>query len=575
MAAYGRFAHRRKHRYWAAPMSASPFLARAEAQAAARPRLALILLCLCLYLPGFFTTPALDRDEARFAQASRQMVETGDYVNIRVGAEERNKKPVGIHWAQVTVVHALEAVGVPARSQIWAYRVPSMLGAILAVLATFQFGRALVGRRAALLAAAMLAACMVLVVETHIAKTDAALLATVAAAMGLFGQAYLRPEGFSARQAAAFWGILGISVLLKGPVGPMVPLLTGITLAVMDRGAPWLRPLRPQWGVPLMLAMAAPWMIAIGIATEGRFFAQALGDDMIAKVGRGEENHWGPPGFYIIVFFIAAFPSAWMVVPALRQAWAQRTLPTTRFLLAWLVPTWLVFEAVATKLPHYTLPTYPAVMLLIAIWALDPLRIAPGRWLLRVMKAGFWAVALGMGVLAVAAPTLLSGETPRAGWLVLPLALLLVWMATRAAALGHWARAAALGVVLSVPIYAAILEGVLPRIEAMWIAPRLQAALAEAAPGLPPERFGIAGHAEPTTLFAIGGGLRLLPSGPSAAQFLAEEPGRVVAVGNRQEATFQAELARLGLRVQEIATVSGYNYSRGRHITLLLYRSVP
>ncbi len=76
-------------------------------------------------------------------------------------------------------------------------------------------------------------------------------------------------------------------------------------------------------------------------------------------------------------------------------------------------------------------------------------------------------------------------------------------------------------------------------------------------------------------MFAVGGGLRLLPGGPAAAQFLSEEPGRVVAVGNRQEAAFQAELARLGLRVQEIATVSGYNYSRGRHITLLLYRSVP
>ena len=231
---------------------------RCEALVTAWPRTALILLCLALYLPGFFTVPALDRDEARFAQASRQMVESGDYVNIRVGAEERNKKPVGIHWAQVAVVHGLEAVGIPARDRIFAYRIPSLLGAILAVLATFAFGRALVGRRAALLGAAMLAACMVLLVETHIAKTDAALLATVAAAMGLFGQAYLRPGAFTARQAAAFWGVLGVSILLKGPVGPMVPLLTGISLAVMDRGAPWLRALRPAWGVPLIVSL--PWV---------------------------------------------------------------------------------------------------------------------------------------------------------------------------------------------------------------------------------------------------------------------------------------------------------------------------
>ena len=120
-------------------------------------------------------------------------------------------------------------------THIWAYRVPSLLGALLAVLATFHWGRGLVGRRAALLGAAMLASSLVLVAEAHIAKTDAALLATIVGAMGLFGQAYLRPEAFSARQAAAFWLLLGLGVLLKGPIGPMVPLLAGITLAVSDK----------------------------------------------------------------------------------------------------------------------------------------------------------------------------------------------------------------------------------------------------------------------------------------------------------------------------------------------------
>ena len=122
-----------------------------------RPRLALVLLCLALWLPGFFTLPATDRDESRFAQATKQMVDSGDYVRIRVGEEERNKKPAGIHWLQAASVHVLEATRLGHRDQIWAYRVPSLLGALLAVLATFHWGRALVGRRAALLGAAMLA----------------------------------------------------------------------------------------------------------------------------------------------------------------------------------------------------------------------------------------------------------------------------------------------------------------------------------------------------------------------------------------------------------------------------------
>jgi hypothetical protein len=135
MARYGRFAARCKSAAFARPLCAVPqtpllpaamlnqtLFARAETMLERAPRLALVLLCLCLYLPGFFTVPALDRDEARFAQASRQMVESGDYVNIRVGSEERNKKPVGIHWAQVAVVHGLEAVLVAAELALEAGR---------------------------------------------------------------------------------------------------------------------------------------------------------------------------------------------------------------------------------------------------------------------------------------------------------------------------------------------------------------------------------------------------------------------------------------------------------------------
>ncbi|MDB5415672.1 MAG: dolichyl-phosphate-mannose-protein mannosyltransferase [Rubritepida sp.] len=545
------------------------------------PRSALALLCLALFLPGFFSIPATDRDESRFAQASRQMVETGDYVHIRVGEEERNKKPVGIHWAQSASVHLLEMTGLADRSDIWAYRIPSLLGALLAVLATFSFGRMLVGRRTAMLAAAMLAGCMVVMVEAHIAKTDAALLASVTAAMGLFGAAYLRPDSFGPRKAALFWIFLGIGVLLKGPIAPMVPLLAGLTLAVVDRHAsprgwlhaPWLPALRWQWGVPLMLAIVLPWMIAIGIATEGRFFSQAIGGDMLGKVGAGDEKHWGPPGFYILTLLISAFPAGFLVILAARRSWVERRMPATRFLLAWVVPTWLVFEAVATKLPHYTMPTYPALMLLGAIWALDPLRGEPPVWLRWFAKLAVAGVAFGLGIAALAVPWFVTGHEAMGALLALPAAALLVWLTWREMSRANWARAAAVSVVAAIPLYFSVMQLTFPQIEALWIGPRLEAVLAREAPGLPSENFGITGHAEPSTLFYIGGGLQLLRRGQDAAAFLAAEPGRVVAVGDRAEADFRRESTELGLRLQEIGAVDGFNYTRGRHLTLRLFRS--
>ena len=160
----------------------------------------LIILTLLLLLPGLFTLPPMDRDEPRFAQASKQMLETSDFVAIRFGAEARNKKPVGIHWLQASAVSLGESLGVPdARHQIWLYRLPSLFGALLAVLLTYWAALPMVARGFAMLAALFVAATPLLGVEARLATTDAVLLATVVAAMGALARAYL------ARDGAAGW----------------------------------------------------------------------------------------------------------------------------------------------------------------------------------------------------------------------------------------------------------------------------------------------------------------------------------------------------------------------------------
>src|SRR5581483_2748339 len=65
----------------------------------------LVVVALLTFLPGFFQIAPVDRDEARFAQATKQMVETGDYVDIRFQDEVRYKKPVGIYWLQAAAVN--------------------------------------------------------------------------------------------------------------------------------------------------------------------------------------------------------------------------------------------------------------------------------------------------------------------------------------------------------------------------------------------------------------------------------------------------------------------------------------
>src|SRR3954470_21723545 len=154
---------------------------------------AFLISCgLVLFLPGFFNIPPIDRDEARFAQATKQMVETGDFVDIRFQDEVRYKKPVGVYWLQAAAVETASAMGLPrAQVRIWLYRVPSLVGAIGAVLLTYWAALAFVTRRGAILAGLLLCSSVLLGVEARLAKTDAMLLLTVVAAMGAMARVYL------------------------------------------------------------------------------------------------------------------------------------------------------------------------------------------------------------------------------------------------------------------------------------------------------------------------------------------------------------------------------------------------
>src|SRR5579862_1317183 len=204
---------------------------------------AFLILCgLLLFLPGFFRIPPVDRDEARFAQATKQMVETGDLVDIRFQGDVRYKKPVGIYWMQAAAVQTATALGLPgAQLRIWVYRLPSLLGAIGAVLLTYWTALAFVTRRGAVLAALLMCSSVLLGVEARLAKTDAMLLFTVVAAMGAMARVYLSwqrgedPVRPSWSDPAIFWTAMAGGILLKGPLILMFVGLAIVMLAILDR----------------------------------------------------------------------------------------------------------------------------------------------------------------------------------------------------------------------------------------------------------------------------------------------------------------------------------------------------
>lgn len=534
-----------------------------------RPRLLLVGYCLLCWLPGFFTLPATDRDEARFAQGTKQMLESGDFVDIRNGAEARNRKPIGIYWLQLPGVAAAQALGIATRNPIWPYRLPSLAGGMVAVLATYGLGRRLFDPPVALLAAALLGGGTLLTVETGIAKTDAALLGVTTLAMAMLARAYLEHR-LSRAQATLFWLATGVGVLLKGPITPMVEALAALALVAADRRAAWLGALRWRSGVALLLAMVLPWFVAIGVSTHGAFFRDAVGGDLAGKLAGGDDSHGQPPGFHLLALSLGLFPAGFAALRALPQAWSARRQPATRFLLAWAAPSWLVFEATPTKLIHYPLPLYPALCLLAARWVLDPAARTP-RWLAAASALLFVGAATLLGVIGGVLP---FEVLPRLSWaslLGVPTAFAALLVAVVVLRGGRDMRQAAIGGLACVPLlYWAALELELPRLTPLWVGPQVAAALrAHPAPG----GFAVSGYAEPSLMFAVGTGTRLLDP-VAAAAFLAAAPGRVAAVDATTLPAFRA--APGGADARAWATIVGVNYARGRRVALTLFdRGTP
>ncbi|MGY3490230.1 4-amino-4-deoxy-L-arabinose transferase-like glycosyltransferase [Bradyrhizobium sp. USDA 4011] len=353
-----------------------------------RSILFLTLTCLVLFLPGFFTIPPIDRDEVRFAQATKQMVESGDFVDIRFQDDVRYKKPVGIYWMQAAALKTISALGVPrAQVRIWVYRLPSLIGAVGAVLLTYWTALAFVTRQGAVLAALMMASCVLLGVEARLAKTDAMLLLTVTAAMGAMARVYLSwqrgedPAHPSWGPPAIFWTALAVGILLKGPLILMFVGLAMAGLAILDRSAAWFWRMRPVWGLMWTLVLVLPWFVLIFLRAGETFFADSVGGDMLSKLG-AQESHGAPPGLYLLLFWITFWPGAPLAGLAAPAVWRARREPGAQFLLAWLIPSWIVFEAVLTKLPHYVLPLYPAIAIL-TVGALERRVLSRSPWLLR------------------------------------------------------------------------------------------------------------------------------------------------------------------------------------------------
>ncbi|MGE4372936.1 MAG: ArnT family glycosyltransferase [Xanthobacter sp.] len=532
----------------------------------------LVIVALVAFLPGLASVPPIDRDEARFAQATKQMLESGNYVDIRFHDVARHKKPVGIHWLQAASVTLGETLtGPDARYSIAFYRLPSLLAAIGVVLLTYWTSLVFMTRRGAVLAALLIGSCVLLGVEARLAKTDAVLLFTIVAAFGALARAYMRPREQQVGDwglAAIFWTAMAAGILVKGPMTPLFVGLTVVVLAVLERSGRFLKPLRPLPGVIWCLLLVLPWFVAIYYVTNGAFYQHAVGVDMLGKVTEGQEGHWGPPGTYLLAVWGTYWPSIVMAVLAVPFVWRARREKSVRFLLSWLLPSWIAFELAATKLPHYVLPVYPALALLTALavergaLAKAGSRLAGFVWFWPGLAAVLGIVFAGIYIWLGSAYSLLA-------CLLLLLAVVLLVIAARAYGRIGPESALLTAICGALVLYVTVYQLMLPNMRPVWVSNRLAEIAAES--GCPAGNIVSVPYQEPSLVFLVGTDIHY-EDPVKAAERLKAGGCRLAFIGEPLAELFALRAKQIGLKYETVTEVRGFTINGGRPVTIMVYR---
>ncbi len=388
----------------------SPFFLRDRG-----PVAALLALCALLYLPGLGARDFWEPDEPEFALLARTMAERGDWVVPWQNGASYAEKPPLLYWATILATGGGRAFEGDAAWAPFLARLPSAAAATALVLGLYLFARRPHGRRAAFLAALVLATAGRFAWQARFLQTDMLFTAAAAGAVMLFLAAD-RAEG--PRPAGgllvAAWVLLALSVLAKGPLGPVLAAAALVPHLVLGGAARARRALGTPAhlaGLLLFAAVAVPWYLLVrdrlGPVEGPEFLRQNLVEQNLGRTA-DSYSHAQPPWYYLLTLPGDFGPWTPLLVVAL--AWTVRRCvrekhPDARLVMAWFLPAFLLLSFVSSKQGKYLLPLFPPLALAVGLWldgpaTRDPLRPAT-RWAVGI--PGVLFVLLGIALLGARA----------------------------------------------------------------------------------------------------------------------------------------------------------------------------
>jgi 4-amino-4-deoxy-L-arabinose transferase-like glycosyltransferase len=354
-------------------------------KSAIRNSVLLFFASVLFHLAGTWSLPLIDRDEPRFAEASREMIQRADYVVPYFNNQLRLDKPPLAYWAQVASYRIFGESDFSARF-------PSAVAAALTALVILAWGCRIGAAEVGWWAAIIFTLSLQTFVHAKAAVADMwlVLFMTLAHWAGyelICGRQTSNAQRPTSNIQRRWWWIFYLSLafgfLAKGPIA-WIPLLTVGAAIIRTRDWQLGRNFKFLRGVLLMLAVVAFWGIPALIQTNGEFLAIGIGRHVIGRSLATMEGHGASSfgmyllllPFYFVTVFVGFFPWSIKLPWLIRQLRSQKKTGIAdssesgnkidNYLLTGIAIIFVIFTLVSTKLPHYTLPAFPLLALLLA-----------------------------------------------------------------------------------------------------------------------------------------------------------------------------------------------------------------
>jgi len=351
----------------------------------------LVVAVLLAFFVNLGGVPLFDVDEGAFAEATREMLESGNFVATYLNGEPRYDKPIFSYWMQALSVNLFDL-------HEWSLRLPSAIAASLWLVATFRFTRKMTDLTTAKMAALLFTNVLWITLIGRAAIADAWL--NLFLCLTLFDiYSYSRtPEN------VLIWRVflwMALAVLTKGPVAMAIPfLVSGLFFFFEQKLALWWRALIDPVGWLVFVLVLSPWLYLVYQDQGMDFFRQFLLIHNVDRFTDTREGHGGGPLYYLLVLPLIILPFSGVLVALARRFRQLPGTPLSRFLLLWFGMVFVLVSLSQTKLPHYVLyGTTP----LIVLFALHRQLLFRSRWLLLAPAVFFLLMLLLPWLVQVAA----------------------------------------------------------------------------------------------------------------------------------------------------------------------------